>query len=220
MANAALIRIAMPLIFVPLSLGLHHFSDVEPQWVFLTGLIAIGALADWMRRGTEEVAGHLGSAIGSLLNVSFGNAAELVLALFVLANVQTRVVQAQITGSIIGTTLLFFGIAALAGGLQRERQTFGQPQAQLLSTLLLLVAVAILLPAAYEMTERLSASQADLSQLEERLSVCVSVVLLLLYAAHLGSVRRQAGGGGRARMEPATGPRRDGRQHYRDRIRI
>jgi Ca2+:H+ antiporter len=184
-ANAALLRVATPLIFVPLSLGLHHFSLVEPQWVFLSGLIAIAALADWVRRGTEEVAGHLGSVIGGLLNVSFGNAAELVLALFVLSHAQTRVVQAQITGSIIGTTLLFFGLSALVGGLRRERQTFDQPQVQLLSTLLLLVAVAILLPAAYEMTERQSTSQSDLSQLDEQLSLCVSAVLLLLYAAHL-----------------------------------
>ncbi|MCL2452731.1 MAG: calcium/proton exchanger [Alphaproteobacteria bacterium] len=185
MANAASIRIAVPLVFVPLSLGLHHFFHVQPQWVFLSGLIAIGALADWVRRGTEEVAGHLGSVIGSLLNVSFGNAAELVLALFVLVQVQTRVVQAQISGSIIGTTLLFFGIAALVGGLTRKRQTFSRSQVEVLSTLLLLVSVAILLPAAYEMTERLSAPQEDLSQLYERLSLCISVVLLFLYAAYL-----------------------------------
>ena len=107
------------------------------------------------------------------------------LALFVLGQAQTRVVQAQITGSIIGTTLLFFGIAALVGGLPRKRQTFGQPQVQVLSTLLLLVAVALLLPAVYEMTVRLSAPQADLSQLDERLSLCVAVVLLFLYAAYL-----------------------------------
>ena len=184
MANAAWVRIALPMVFVPLSLGLHHFSNVAPQWVFLSGLIAIGALADWVRRGTEEVAGHLGGVIGSLLNVSFGNAAELVLALFVLANAQTRVVQAQITGSIIGTTLLFFGLSALVGGLRREHQSLGR-QAHLLSTLLLLVAVVLLLPAAFEMTQRQSATPADLSQLDEELSFCVSVVLLLLYAAHL-----------------------------------
>ncbi len=184
MANAAWVRIALPMVFVPLSLGLHHFSNVAPQWVFLSGLIAIGALADWVRRGTEEVAGHLGGVIGSLLNVSFGNAAELVLALFVLANAQTRVVQAQITGSIIGTTLLFFGLSALVGGMRREHQSLGR-QAHLLSTLLLLVAVVLLLPAAFEMTQRQSATPADLSQLDEELSLCVSVVLLLLYAAHL-----------------------------------
>jgi hypothetical protein len=82
----------------------------------LFGLAAIAVLADWVRRGTEQVAEYAGGTIGSLLNVSFGNAAELVLALFVLAQAQTQVVQAQITGSIIGTTLLFLGISALAGG--------------------------------------------------------------------------------------------------------
>ena len=159
--TAATIGKAALLLFVPFSLALHHFDLAGSSWIFLSGLIAIGVLADWVRRGTEEVAEHAGSAVGSLLNISFGNAAELVLALFVLREAQTRVVQAQITGSIIGTTLLFFGISALVGGLRRERQTFGQPQVQLLSTLLLLVAVAILLPAAYEMTQRQSASQAS-----------------------------------------------------------
>ena len=104
--------------FVPLSLGLHHFSLVEPHWVFLSGLVAIAVLADWVRRATEQVAEHAGSAIGSLLNVTFGNAAELVLALFVLSRAQTQVVQAQITGSIIGTTLLFLGVAVLVGGVR------------------------------------------------------------------------------------------------------
>jgi Ca2+:H+ antiporter len=173
------------LLFVPLSLTLHYFSLASPHWVFLAGLVAIGVLADWVRRATEQVADHAGSAIGSLLNVSFGNAAELVLALFVLSTAETRVVQAQITGSIIGTTLLFFGISALVGGLKHERQTFSQAQVGLLSTLLLLLAVAILLPAVFDMTERLHSPGADMSQQDERLSLCVSVVLLLLYGAHL-----------------------------------
>jgi Ca2+:H+ antiporter len=138
-----------------------------------------------VRRGTEQVAEHAGATIGSLLNVSFGNAAELVLALFVLAQAQTQVVQAQITGSIIGTTLLFLGISALAGGIRHARQPFSQERVGLLSTLLLLVAIAILLPAIFDMTERVMAPHADRVGLDERLSLWVSVVLLLLYAAHL-----------------------------------
>ena len=85
-----------------------------------------------------------GSTIGGLLNISFGNTAELILALFVLSRAQVRIVQAQITGSIIGTTLLFLGISALVGGVGRVRQTFNQASAGLLSTLLFLVVVAIL----------------------------------------------------------------------------
>ena len=132
--------------------------------MFLSGLIAIAALADWVRRATEEVAGHLGEAPScGLLNVSFGNAAEGtgVGACSCWRTREARVVQAQITGSIIGTTLLFLGLSALVGGLRRERQTF-EPRRRrnLLSTLLLLVAVAVLLPAAYEMTQRQSASHA------------------------------------------------------------
>src|SRR5690242_21736749 len=68
-------------------------------------------------------------------NVSFGNIAELVLALFVLSEAQTQVVQAQITGSIIGTTLLFLGISTLVGGIGRARQTFDKSSVGLLSTL-------------------------------------------------------------------------------------
>ena len=174
-----------PLVFIPLSLVLHHFSLVAPALVFLCGLVAIGVLANWVRRGTEQVAMHAGNTIGSLLNVSFGNAAELVLALFVLSSAQTQVVQAQITGSIIGTTLLFLGIAALVGGLRRERQVFRQEHVGLLSTLLLLLAVAIVLPAVFHLTELHMSPGANVSRLDEGLSVSVSVVLLLLYAAHL-----------------------------------
>lgn len=185
MTPPAFIRTFAPLLSVPLSLVLHYTNVVASVWVFLAGLVAIAVLADWVRRGTEQVAEHSGGAIGSLLNVSFGNAAELVLALFVLAQAQTEIVQAQITGSIIGTTLLFLGISALVGGVKHPRQTFSQERVGLLSTLLMLVAIAILLPAVFDMTERVMSPQANRGDLDEKLSLSVAVVLLLLYAAHL-----------------------------------
>jgi Ca2+:H+ antiporter len=173
------------LLFVPLSLALRYLVDARPIWVFLTGIVAIAVLADWLRRATEQLAEHAGGTIGGLLNVSFGNTAELLLALFILARAQTRVVQAQITGSIIGTTLLFLGISALVGGFGRARQTFNQANAGLLSTLLFLVVIAILLPAVFDLTEHRVSPNADISLLDERLSLGVSVVLLLLYAGNL-----------------------------------
>jgi Ca2+:H+ antiporter len=185
MSPSAFVRIFAPLLSVPVSLALHYTHVVAPVWVFLAGLAAIAVLADWVRRGTEQVAEHVGGTIGSLLNVSFGNASELVLALFVLARAQTQIVQAQITGSIIGTTLLFLGISALVGGLNHPRQTFNQERVGLLSTLLMLVAIAILLPATFDMTERVLSPHANRGDLDERLSLSVSIVLLLLYAAHL-----------------------------------
>jgi Ca2+:H+ antiporter len=173
------------LLFIPLSLALRYIFDAPAGWVFLTGAAAIAVLADWLRRATDQLAERAGSTIGGLLNISFGNTAELILALFVLSRVNTRIVQAQITGSIIGTTLLFFGISALVGGLGRVRQTFSQANAGLLSTLLFLVVVAILLPAVFDLTERVAAPGVNTSLIDERLSLGVSMVLLLLYAANL-----------------------------------
>jgi Ca2+:H+ antiporter len=173
------------LLVIPLSLALRYLADAPAAWVFLAGLAGIGVTADWVRRATEQLAERAGSTIGSLLNVSFGNSAELVLAFFVLARVRSEIVQAQITGSIIGTTLLFLGISALVGGIGRIRQTFNKDSAGLLSTLLFLVVVAILLPAVFDLNERAVAHAVNISLIDERLSLCVSVVLLLLYAAHL-----------------------------------
>ena len=172
------------LLFISLSLVLRYVADAPAGWVFLASAAAITVLADWIRRATEQLAERAGSTIGGLLNVSFGNTAELVLALFVLRQAQIRVVQAQITGSIIGTTLLFLGISALVGGVGRTRQTFNQASAGLLSTLSLLVVIAILLPAVFDLTERVAAPGANISLLDESLSLGVSV-LLLLYAANL-----------------------------------
>jgi len=173
------------LLFVPLSLALRYFVHAPPIWIFIAAAAAIAVLADSLRRATEQLAERAGSTIGGLLNVSFGNTAELVLALFVLSQAQTKVVQAQITGSIIGTTLLFLGISALVGGMGRTRQNFSTASAGLLSTLLFLVVIAILLPAVFDVTERASAPEAKISMIDEHLSLAVSVVLLLLYAANL-----------------------------------
>jgi len=95
------------LLFIPLSLALRYIFDAPHSWVFLTGAAAIAVLADWLRRATDQLAERAGSTIGGLLNISFGNTAELILALFVLSRAHIRIVQAQITGLIIGTTLLF-----------------------------------------------------------------------------------------------------------------
>ncbi|MGI8432500.1 MAG: calcium/proton exchanger, partial [Chthoniobacterales bacterium] len=97
------------LLLVPLALGLHYFLHLGPLWTFLAAILAIVPLAEWIRRATEQLAHRAGSAIGGLLNVTFGNTAELILALFVLSTGNTSVVKGQITGSIIGNSLLGLG---------------------------------------------------------------------------------------------------------------
>jgi hypothetical protein len=78
------------LVFIPLSLALRYLFDAPAGWVFLTGAAAITVLADWLRRATDQLAERAGSTIGGLLNISFGNTAELILALFVLSRAHVR----------------------------------------------------------------------------------------------------------------------------------
>lgn len=110
----------------------------------------------------------------------------MLLVLFVLARGETDVVHVQITGSIMGTSLLGLGLAIVAGGATRERQVFKRKRAGLLSSLLILAVIALLLPAIFDFTGRTVMHNADLAVSDEALSLLVSAVLLLLYLANLG----------------------------------
>ena len=172
------------LLLIPVSVGLAYF-DAPPIWMFASAAAAIVPLAEWIRRATEEMAERVGPAIGGLLNVSFGNAAELILALFVLYSGKTSVVKATITGSIIGNSLFGLGIAILIGSWKRPKQTFHRERAGLLGSLLILSVIALLIPALFDYTERGLLAAAGTETLDERLSLGVSVVLILVYAANL-----------------------------------
>jgi Ca2+:H+ antiporter len=173
------------LLLVPVSLALTYVVHVSPLIQFVAAIVGIVPLAEWIRRATDELAKTLGSAIGGLLNVTFGNVAELLLAIFVLLDGHADVVKGQITGSIIGNGLLGLGLAIVAGSWGREKQTFNRASAGRLSSLLVLSVIALLLPALFHLTERASVSAAATTHVDERLSLGVSVVLIVVYIANL-----------------------------------
>jgi Ca2+:H+ antiporter len=173
------------LVLVPVSLLLAYVFHAPAVWVFASALLAIVPLADLIRRATEQVARRAGPAAGGLLNVTFGNLAELVLAFFVLAAGHEVVVKGQITGSIIGNALLGLGMAVVAGSLAGKPLRFGRERAGVLASLLVLCMVALLLPALFDYTERGIYHEPDAGAREEHLSLAVSVVLILVYAANL-----------------------------------
>jgi Ca2+:H+ antiporter len=173
------------LLLVPVSLAVTYLLHASPLLVFAAAIVAIVPLAEWIRRATEELAHTLGSAIGGLLNLTFGNVAELLLAIFVLLDGHTDVVKGQITGSILGNGLLGLGLAIVFGSWGRTRQTFNRASAGRLSSLLMLVVIALLMPALFSFTEHRAVGPAETTMLDERLSLGVSVVLLLVYAANL-----------------------------------
>ena len=173
------------LLVVPLSAVLRFIVHAPPLWIFAVGAVGVVVLAHRLSGATEAIAARAGPAIGGLLNVSFGSIAELVLAVFVLAGGEVSVVRAQITGSIIGTGLLGLGLAILVGGATHERQTFRRERAGLLSSLLLVVLIALMLPAVFDFVLQQQPAGRDIPFSDEELSLGVSAVLLLIYAGNL-----------------------------------
>ena len=173
------------LLLIPLSLILRYAVHASPLWVFAVAALAIVPLAEWIRRATDQIARVAGSAIGGLLNVTFGNVAELILALFVLSAGRPDVVKGQITGSFIGNGLLGLGLAIIVGSWGRTRQTFSRQRSGLLSSLLILSVIALLIPAIFDYTVRDVSPRAQASTLDEHLSLGVSVLLIGAYAANL-----------------------------------
>jgi Ca2+:H+ antiporter len=169
---------------VPVSVALGYFG-APPVWVFLGAAAAIVPLANWIRRGTEQLARIAGPALGGLLNVTFGNVAELIIALFVLKAGKAAVVKASITGSIVSNSLLGLGLAILVGTWGREKQVFQRQRAGLLASLLILSVIALLVPALFDFTERNLRSFPGAGHLDEQLSLGVAVVLIIAYGANL-----------------------------------
>jgi len=167
------------MVFIPVAAYLE-FTHAGAIPIFVTSCIAIIPLAGWMGKATEHLASRTGEGIGGLLNATFGNMAELIIALMALHAGHPEVVKASITGSIIGNVLLVFGLSAFFGGLKYPVQTFNRTAAGAGSTLLALSAVALVVPAMFH-----SVVGADQATSERGLSFDISIVLLVTYALSL-----------------------------------
>ena len=126
------------LIFVPGAIVLEHFASQHYLFIFLAAALAILPLAGWMGYATEQLAEKTGEGVGGLLNATFGNAAELIIALAALSAGLHDVVKASIAGSIVGNILLVLGAAMLAGGLRHSEQHFNPSAARSQATYSLL----------------------------------------------------------------------------------
>jgi Ca2+:H+ antiporter len=134
-----------------------------------------------MGHATEHLAERLGEGVGGLLNATFGNAAELIIAIVALQAGLHDVVMASIVGSIVGNILLVLGAAMLAGGLRHREQKFSAEGARAQATMLTLAAIALILPAAFEAGLGGGGSARALLPL----SIGLAIVLLLVYVLFL-----------------------------------
>ena len=177
----------VPLIPAAVALELAH---AEATIVFAASALGIIPTAALMGRATEELAAKSGPGIGGLLNVTFGNAPELIIALFALNEGLQEVVKASIIGSILGNVLLVMGAAMLFGGLRRDKQTFSATSASVQSTMLLLAATAMVMPAIFELVEGKGlpdpgAEIVNYGPTVEHLSLATAIVLMGTYVAGL-----------------------------------
>ncbi len=168
------------MIFVVLA-GVSHYYFPEAQtYTFIFACIGIIPLAGWLGTATEHVAERTSDAVGGFLNATFGNAAELIIAIVALSKGHTEVVKASLTGSIIGNTLLVFGAACFIGGLKRPNLNFNIQGARIQATSLILAVIALMIPALFHYT-----SHAAGVAVERHLSLEIAIVLLLIYLVSL-----------------------------------
>jgi Ca2+:H+ antiporter len=153
---------------------------LSPVLTFSLAALALVPLASLLGDATEQVAAHVGSAAGGLLNATLSNITELVIGFVALWDGHTQVVKASITGSIIGNLLLVFGLAAFVGGLGREKLRFSSANVGATTLMLSLAVVALVMPALFQLSVVRSLEPAGLSI--ERLSMWTAVMLLIVYA--------------------------------------
>ena len=165
--------------FFPVAIVLHF---VHPEWsaaIFVCACLAVLPLAGYMGHATEALASRAGSGLGGLLNATFGNAAELILAIAALRAGHAEVVKASLTGSIIGNLLLILGLSMVMGGARYKEQQFSSTAAQAGSALMMLAVVGLYVPTLFHALN--PTKEAVLMPM----SIGISVVLLILYVASL-----------------------------------
>src|SRR5258708_38860669 len=175
--------------FAPVALVLDA-ADAGATLVFFASAVAVIPAAALISESTEDLSARSGPGVAGLVNVTFGNAPELIIAAFALGHGLQEVVKATLVGSIIGNSLLVLGAAMLAGGWRRTRQTFNHIAAQAQTGMLLVTTVALILPAVFLLIHggalpSVGERRRSFGHQLEHLSLAVAVILLATYLAGL-----------------------------------
>src|SRR5438094_4803772 len=170
---------------IPIAFLIHFWigrgKSWEPTATFFLAGVGVVPLATLMGEATEHLSERTGPTWGGLLNATFGNAAELIIAIIALTQGLNSIVKASLTGSILGNLLLVAGGAMVVGGWNREKQTFSRSTAEVNAGLLALAVSSMLLPAIFHFTaERLH--DVAIGEHERSVSIGTSFILLAVYA--------------------------------------
>jgi Ca2+:H+ antiporter len=174
------IGLKLLLIFIPVTLALEHLAPERAALVFLAAALGIVPLAGLIVQATEQIAHRTGDAIGGLLNATFGNAPELIIAVVALRAGLIDVVRASLVGAILANMLLGLGLAFLLGGLRHHDQEFNLRGAQMQVSLMFMAVISLMVPGSFH-----TLISAETLHLERTLNTGVALILLFSYALSL-----------------------------------
>lgn len=166
------------LLFVPVALILPHLTPDSHRTIFFVSVAAIIPLAALLSRATEGVAAKTGDAVGGLLNATLGNLTELVIALTALRAGMFDLVKASVTGAVVTNSLFMLGGAFIVGGIRHRIQEFNFLTARMQTGMLLLAAIALIVPSA---VGKLAGADVELGAYQQQLAVGLSILLMVVY---------------------------------------
>ncbi|KAJ4220518.1 hypothetical protein FSOLCH5_005820 [Fusarium solani] len=167
------------LVAAPVGIALNYVHSVNRIAVFVVNFVAIIPLAAILSFATEEIALRTGEVLGGLINATFGNAVELIVAILALVDGKVVIVQTSLVGSILSNLLLVMGFCFFFGGLRRQQQFFNETVAQTAASLLALAVASVIVPTVFDWaSETPVKAVADLSR-------GTAVILLVVYGAYL-----------------------------------
>ena len=169
------------LVFIPITVGLEHLAHVSGPVLFFMAALSILPIAAQIVGATEQLSTRTGDAVGGLLNATFGNAPELIIALVALKAGYLDMVRASLVGAILANLLLAMGIAFLTGGLRFHEQRFNPTAARAYGTMMFLAAVSMTVPSAFS---RLFAPTEVVRQ-EQLLNIGIAFLLLIAYGLYI-----------------------------------
>ena len=169
------------LVFIPVTVALEHAGEAGPPLLFFSAALAIVPIASMIVHATEQIASRTGDAVGGLLNATFGNAPELIIALVALRAGYMDMVRASLIGAILANLLLALGVSFLLGGIRYHDQRFNPMAARTYSTMMLLAAMSMAVPSAFS---RYFAPESSIRE-EQLLNAGIAVILLLAYGLYL-----------------------------------
>ena len=169
------------LLFIPITIALEHVAHVSAPVLFFMAAVAIVPIAAQIVGATEQLAHRTGDAVGGLLNATFGNAPELIIAFVALKAGLLEMVRASLVGAILANLMLALGVSFLLGGLRYHEQRFNQTAARAYSTMMFLAAVSMTVPSAFS---RVFGPNEVIRQ-EQLLNIGIAILLLVAYALYI-----------------------------------